>query len=100
MADVQYKDYIIQFKLFDGTTRNIPIRIPLGEPFRYEDFTQEQLEALRGPEGKAPNAVLYSVQNLTPEQKAQARENIGVVSTDEIINEVLAALPVAEGVKF
>lgn len=100
MADVQYKDYIIQFKLYDGTTRNIPIRIPLGEPFRYEDFTPEQLEALRGPEGKTPNAVLYSAQNLTPEQKAQARENIGVVSTDEIINEVLAAIPVAEGVKF
>lgn len=46
------------------------------------------------------NVAYDKAQNLTEEQKAQARENIGVVSTDEIINEVLAALPVAEEVKF
>lgn len=53
---------------------------PVGKPFLYEDFTTEQLEKLRGPEGKVPDAVLYTVQNLTKEQKAQARENIGAVS--------------------
>lgn len=127
MADVQYKDYIIQFKLYDGTTRNIPIRIPLGEPFRYEDFTPEQLEALRGPaftfddftpeqlqkltgksaydyateagfsgtekdfaEKLASGTVLYTKQTLTEEQKAQARENIGVSDwtlVDHVITE-------------
>ena len=53
---------------------------PVGKPFVYEDFTTEQLEKLRGPEGKVPDAVLYTVQNLTKEQKEQARENIGAVS--------------------
>lgn len=31
MADTQYKQYIIEFKLYDGTTRKIPIEIPMGE---------------------------------------------------------------------
>lgn len=46
--------------------------------------------------GNAGNAVLYTAQTLTEEQKAQARENIGAVTMDE----VLAALPVGEGVKY
>lgn len=29
-----------------------PVKGDKGEPFVYEDFTAEQLEALRGPEGK------------------------------------------------
>ena len=42
------------------------------------------------------NAVLYTKQNPTEEQKAQARKNIGAVT----MGEVLAALPVGEGVKY
>lgn len=47
MSDIKYKKYVIEFKLYDGTTRQIPIEIPLGEPFRFEDFTPEQLEMLK-----------------------------------------------------
>ena len=39
-----------------------------GEPFRYEDFTPEQLEALRGPAGHTPE---YGVDYGTPEEIAQ-----------------------------
>lgn len=31
MPDTQYKQYVIEFKLYDGTTRHIPIEIPMGE---------------------------------------------------------------------
>lgn len=62
--------------------------------------TEEEFAEKLASEGGSPDAVLYTPQNLAEEQKAQVRENIGVVSTDEIINEVLAAIPVAEGVKF
>lgn len=43
-----------------------------------------------------PNAVLFTKQELTEEQKAQTRENIGAVSMED----VLAALSVGEGVKY
>lgn len=46
--------------------------------------------------GGSADAVLYTEQNLTEEQKAQARENIGVAT----IEEVLAALPIGEGVRY
>ena len=41
-------------------------------------------------------AVRFEEQTLTEEQKAKARENIGAVTMDE----VLAALPVGEGVRY
>ena len=31
MPDTQYKQYFIEFKLYDGTTRHVPIEIPMGE---------------------------------------------------------------------
>lgn len=40
-----------------------------------------------------PNAVRYVPQTLTDEQKAQARENIGAVSPDEITDAVNDSLP-------
>lgn len=65
------------------------------------------------------DAVRYVKQNLTDEQKAQARENIGIVGTGqdgktpvkgedywteedktEMVNDVLAALPIGEGVRY
>lgn len=65
------------------------------------------------------NVVYDKAQNLTNEQKAQARENIGIVGTgqdgktpvkgedyyteadkEEMVNAVLSALPYGEGVKY
>ena len=40
--------------------------------------------------------VLYTAQDLTEDQKAQARENIGAAT----IEDVLAALPIGEGVRY
>ena len=39
-----------------------------GEPFRYEDFTPEQLDALRGPAGDDGKTPEYGVDYGTPEQ--------------------------------
>lgn len=49
-----------------------------GDPFTYEDFTPEQLEALRGPQGEqgiqgpaGPKGDAFTYEDLTPEQKAE-----------------------------
>ena len=39
---------------------------PKGEPFRYSDFTQEQLNALKGPKGDKGEPFKYS--DFTAEQ--------------------------------
>lgn len=46
------------------------------------------------------NAVLYTEQTPTDEQKAQARANIGVPEVSELVAAVIAALPNAEEVAF
>lgn len=47
--------------------------------------------------GKMPTTnVLYTEQALTEEQKAQVRQNIGAATVED----VLAALPIGEGVKY
>lgn len=55
------KRYKLSFFLSDGTAQSVEISIPQGEPgpqgekgkpFTYEDFTAEQLDALRGPRGE------------------------------------------------
>ena len=78
-----------------GTTTQVTIAVrpatlagPKGDPFKYEDFTAEQLEALRGPQGErgedAPQeAVLFVKQTLTSSQQAQARANIGAAAVGE-----------------
>lgn len=43
----------------------------------------------------SPNAVLYTAQTLTDEQKAQARENIGAVTLDEVMDSLYDAEEVA-----
>lgn len=45
--------------------------------------TNEMSSMIRKIEGGSPNAVLYTEQNLTDEQKAQARENIGAAAIGE-----------------
>ena len=91
MADVQYKDYIIQFKLYDGTTRNIPIRIPLGEPFRYEDFTPEQLEALKGPAFTFDDFTPEQLQELTGKSAYDYATEAGFLGTEKDFAEKLAS---------
>lgn len=54
----------------------------------------ERAESAGG--GGSPDAVLYIPQTLTEEQKAQARQNIGAVT----LSEVIAALPIAEEVRY
>lgn len=45
-----------------------------GEPFRYEDFTPEQLEALRGPKGEDGTLIF---EELTEAQKASLKGDKG-----------------------
>lgn len=53
---------------------------PEGKPFTYEDFTPEQLEALRGPAGPTP---IKSIDYWTPEdQKAIQTENIAFIEEE------------------
>lgn len=56
-----------------------------GDPFTYEDFTEEQLAALKGKDGDTP---VLGEDYFTEEDKT------------EIVNDVLAALPVAEEASF
>jgi hypothetical protein len=51
---------------------------------------------ISGSGGNVGDAILYTPQTPTEEQKAHARNNIGAVTLDE----VLAALPVGEGVRY
>jgi hypothetical protein len=36
---------------------------PPGKPFTFDDFTQEQLESLRGPTGPAPDVAEFMVKD-------------------------------------
>lgn len=51
-----------------------------GEPFRFEDFTPEQLESLRGPKG---DDGVVKFEELTPEEKEQLRGPKGDAFTYE-----------------
>lgn len=82
MAEPKYKQYILDFRLSDGTTHSIPLKVPYGEkgdPFKYEDFTPEQLEALVPKKG---------IDYWTEEDQA------------EMVNSVIDALSMGEGVKY
>ena len=71
-----------------------------GEPFRFEDFTPEQLEQLRGPQGE-PGSI--SFEELTPEQKEQLRGPAGKDGKDftyaDFTQEQLNALKGQPGAK-
>ena len=74
---------------------------PQGEPFKYEDFTPEQLEALKvkGDKGDKGDAFTYS--DFTPEQLESLKGPAPVRGVDywtesdksEIVNDVLASIP-------
>ena len=68
-----------------------------GEPFRFEDFTPEQLESLRGPQGE-PGSI--SFEELTPEQKEYLRGPKGDAFTyEDFTQEQLNALKGEPGQK-
>lgn len=68
---------------------------PKGDPFTYADFTQEQLEALRGPKGdkgeqglqgeKGDKGDSFTFDDLTPEQIAYLKQD------EEALKEVIGA---------
>ena len=74
---------------------------PQGEPFKYEDFTPEQLEALKvkGDKGDKGDAFTYS--DFTPEQLEALKGPAPVRGVDywtegdksEIVADVLASIP-------
>ena len=54
-----------------GETGERGLQGPKGDPFKYSDFTQEQLEALRGPAGpKGDKGEPFKYSDFTPEQLA------------------------------
>ena len=68
-----------------------------GEPFRFEDFTPEQLEQLRGPKG---DDGVVKFEELTPEEKEQLRGPKGDAFTyEDFTQEQLNALKGQPGQK-
>lgn len=65
-----------------------------GPAFVYEDFTDEQLAALRGPQGAAGPA---GTAGKTP---VKGVDYWTAADKQAVVNDVLAALPAAEGVSF
>ena len=84
-----------------GPKGDIGLTGPQGEPFKYEDFTPEQLEALKvkGDKGDKGDAFTYS--DFTPEQLEALKGPAPVRGVDywtesdktEIVNDVLAQIP-------
>ena len=59
-----------------------------GDPFTYEDFTQEQLDALRGKQGPAGKTPVKGTDYWTAEDQAS------------MVQQVIAALPDASEVSY
>lgn len=59
-----------------------------GKDFKYEDFTEEQLEALRGPQGEPGRDGVdgkdFKYEDFTPEQLALLKSKIGISFTTDI----------------
>ena len=70
-------------------------RGPKGDAFKYEDFTPEQLESLRGPKG---DDGFIKFEELTPEEKEQLRGPKGDAFTyEDFTQEQLNALKGPQG---
>lgn len=74
---------------------------PQGEPFKYEDFTPEQLEALKVKGDKGDKGDAFTYADFTPEQLESLKGPAPVRGVDywtesdksEIVNDVLASIP-------
>ena len=74
---------------------------PQGEPFKYEDFTPEQLEALKVKGDKGDKGDAFTYEDFTPEQLESLKGPAPVRGVDywtesdktEIVNDVLASIP-------
>lgn len=74
---------------------------PQGEPFKYEDFTPEQLEALKVKGDKGDKGDAFTYADFTQEQLEALKGPAPVRGVDywtesdktEIVNDVLASIP-------
>ena len=74
---------------------------PQGEPFKYEDFTPEQLEALKVKGDKGDKGDAFTYADFTQEQLESLKGPAPVKGVDywtesdrsEIVNDVLANMP-------
>ena len=73
--DVNANNQIV-FTMSDGTefiSGKIPtVKGDKGDPFKYSDFTQEQLDALKGADGVTPNLTIGTVETLPSGNQATA----------------------------
>ena len=84
-----------------GPKGDIGLTGPQGEPFKYEDFTPEQLEALKVKGDKGDKGDAFTYADFTPEQLASLKGPAPVKGVDywtesdktEIVNDVLAQIP-------
>ena len=100
-----------------GPKGDIGLTGPQGEPFKYEDFTPEQLEALKvkGDKGEkgdigltGPKGEPFTYADFTPEQLESLKGPAPVRGVDywtesdksEIVNDVLASIPNYNEEKF
>lgn len=84
-----------------GPKGDIGLTGPQGEPFKYEDFTPEQLEALKVKGDKGDKGDAFTYADFTPEQLESLKGPAPVKGVDywtesdktEIVNDVLAQIP-------
>ena len=84
-----------------GPKGDIGLTGPQGEPFKYEDFTPEQLEALKVKGDKGDKGDAFTYEDFTAEQLASLKGPAPVRGVDywtesdktEIVNDVLASIP-------
>ena len=84
-----------------GPKGDIGLTGPQGEPFKYEDFTPEQLEALKVKGDKGDKGDAFTYADFTPEQLASLKGPAPVRGVDywtasdkrEIVDDVLASIP-------
>lgn len=84
-----------------GPKGDIGLTGPQGEPFKYEDFTPEQLEALKVKGDKGDKGDAFTYADFTQEQLASLKGPAPVRGVDywtesdktEIVNDVLASIP-------
>lgn len=84
-----------------GPKGDIGLTGPQGEPFKYEDFTPEQLEALKVKGDKGDKGDAFTYADFTPEQLEALKGPAPVRGVDywtesdktEIVNDVLAQIP-------